>query len=227
MRSYPPPPAGRRDGPVGAHSRRGRRAARPRSWSSVFEICASQAGGAGRANGARLDGVARAWPARRNRCREPLQIEQKALTKMRAVARNIDFVSVSEKAPASAFAWVAVRVRIICCYASAIPQSICEALAELFSCRPHRAPTVYSTLRYFPPPKSRIKHPRACGSSARRSLADASVSHCRTVVRPLQRMRMDPRCGRQLVGIDHTIQCTIYRSWDVGFTSDFHPTTEL
>ena len=28
-------------------------------------------------------------------------------------------------------------------------------------------------------------------------------------------------------GIDHTIQCTIYRSWDVGFTSDFHPTTEL
>ena len=51
---------------------------------------------------------------------------------MRAVARNIDFVSVSEKAPASAFAWVAVRVRIICCYASAIPQPICEALAELF-----------------------------------------------------------------------------------------------
>jgi len=97
-----------------------------------------QAGGAGRANGARLDGVARARPARRNRCREPLQIEQKALTKMRAVARNIDFVSVSEKAPASAFAWVAVRVRIICCYASAIPQSICEALAELFSCRPPR-----------------------------------------------------------------------------------------
>src|SRR5450432_2280682 len=186
-----------------------------------------QAGGAARANGARLDGVARARPARRNRCREPLQIEQKALTKMRAVARNIDFVSVSEKAPASAFAWVAVRVRIICCYASAIPQSICEALAELFSCRPHRAPVVYSTLRYFPPPKSCIKHPLACGSSSRRSLADASVSHCRTVVRPLQRMRMDPRCGRQLVGIDHTIQCTIYRSWDVGFTSDFHPTTEL
>jgi hypothetical protein len=43
----------------------------------------------------------------------------------------------------------------------------------------------------FPPPKSRIKHPRACGSSARRSLADASVSHCRTVVRPLQRMRLE------------------------------------
>ena len=42
MRSYPPPPAGRRDGPVGAHSRRGRRAARPRSWSSVFEICACE-----------------------------------------------------------------------------------------------------------------------------------------------------------------------------------------
>jgi hypothetical protein len=49
----------------------------------------------------------------------------------------------------------------------------------------------YSTLRYFPPPKSRIKHPRACGSSARRSLADASVSHRRTVVRPLQRMRLE------------------------------------
>jgi hypothetical protein len=111
--------------------------------------------------------------------------------KMSAVARNIDFVGVSEEALASGFAWVAVRVRIICCYASAIPQPICEALAELFSCRPHRAPIVYSTLRYFPPPKSRIKHPRACGSSARRSLADASVSHCRTVVRPLQRMRLE------------------------------------
>jgi len=110
--------------------------------------------------------------------------------KMRAVARNIDFVSASEKTPASGFAWVAVRIAIICCYASAIPQPICEAMAELFSCRPHRAPIVYSTLRYFPPPKSRIKHPRACGSSARRSLADASVSHCRTVVRPLQRMRL-------------------------------------
>ena len=49
-----------------------------------------------------------------------------------------------------------------------------------------------STPRYdIPPPKSRIKHPRACGSSARRSLADASVSHCRTVVRPLQRMRLE------------------------------------
>jgi hypothetical protein len=109
---------------------------------------------------------------------------------MHAVARKIDFVNVSEKAPASGFAWVAVRVRIICCYTSAFPQPICEAMAELFSWRPHRAPTVYSTLRYFPPPKSRIKHPRACGSSARRSLADASVSHCRTVVRPLQRMRL-------------------------------------
>jgi hypothetical protein len=177
-------------------------------------LSSPQAGGAGRANGARLDGVARAWPSRqtqvnkfppsapartdsevarcpRNRRREPLQIEQKALTKMSAVARNIDFVSVSEKAPASTFAWVAHRVRIICCYASAIPRPICEALAELFSCRPHRAPVVYSTLRYFPPPKSRIKHPRAGGSSARRSLADASVSHCRTVVRPLQRMRLE------------------------------------
>jgi hypothetical protein len=177
-------------------------------------LSSPQADGAGRANGARLDGVARASPARqeqanefllrrvprtnsgiarcpRNRCREPLQIEQKAFMKMRAVARNIDFVSLSEKAPASGFAWVAVRVRIICCYASAIPQPICEALAELFSCRPHRAPVVYSTLRYFPPPKSRIKHPRASGSSARRSLADASVSHCRTVVRPLQRMRLE------------------------------------
>jgi hypothetical protein len=125
-------------------------------------LSSPQAGGAGRANGARLDGVARAWPARqeqanefllrrvprtnsgiarcpRNRCREPLQIEQKAFMKMRAVARNIDFVSLSENAPASGFAWVAVRVRIICCYASAIPQPICEALAELFSCRPSAA----------------------------------------------------------------------------------------
>jgi hypothetical protein len=68
--------------------------------------------------------------------RESLQIEQKARMKMRAVARNIDFVSVSEKALAGAFAWVAARVRVICCYASAIPQPICEALAELFSCRP-------------------------------------------------------------------------------------------
>src|SRR5450631_1452003 len=75
--------------------------------------------------------------------------------------------------------------------ASDILSSPQEAPAELFSCRPHRAPIVYSTLRYFPPPKSRIKHPRACGSSARRSLADASVSHCRTVVRPLQRMRLE------------------------------------
>ncbi len=58
------------------------------------------------------------------------------------------------------------------------------------SCHPHRAPIVYSTLRYFTPPKSRIKHPRACGSSARRS-PDASVSRCRTVVRPLQRMRLE------------------------------------
>ena len=73
-----------------------------------------------------------------HRCREPLQIEQKALVKMRAVARNIDFVSVSEKAPAGGFAWVAVRVGIICCYTSAIPQPICEAMAELFSCRPNR-----------------------------------------------------------------------------------------
>ena len=127
----------------------------------------------------------------RNRCREPLQIEQKPLTKMHAVARNIDFVSVLEKALASGFAWVAVRVGIICCYTSAISQPICEAMAELFSCRPHRAPIVYSTLRYFPPPKSRIKHPRACGPSARRSLANVSVSHCRTVVRPLQRMRLE------------------------------------
>jgi len=61
----------------------------------------------------------------------------------------------------------------------------------LLSRRPHRAPIVYSTLRYFPPPKSHIKHPRACGSSARRSLADASVNHCLTVVRPLQRMRLE------------------------------------
>jgi hypothetical protein len=128
-------------------------------------LSSPQAGGAGRANGARLDGVARAWPARqkqankfllrrvprtnsgtvrcpRNRCREPLQIEPKALTKMRAVGRNIDFVGVSEKAPASGFAWVAARVRIICCYASAIPQPICEAMAELFSCRPKRAPNI-------------------------------------------------------------------------------------
>jgi hypothetical protein len=89
----------------------------------------------------------------RNRCREPLQIEQEALAKMHAVARNIDFVSVSEKAPASAFAWVAVRVGLICCFASAIHQPICEAMAELFSCRPHRAFNVYSTPRYFPPPK--------------------------------------------------------------------------
>src|SRR5450432_4091474 len=69
---------------------------------------------------------------------------------MSAVARNIDFVSVSEKAPASGFAWVAVRVRIICCYASAIPQPICEALAELFSCRPHRAPVTVRFLHDFP-----------------------------------------------------------------------------
>jgi hypothetical protein len=96
----------------------------------------------------------------RNRCREPFQIEQKALTKMSAVARNIDFVGVSEEAPASGFAWVAVRVRIICCYASAIPQPICEALAELFSCRPHRAPIVYSTLRYFPRPRLRNRDVR-------------------------------------------------------------------
>ena len=271
MWSYPPPPAGRRDGPVGAHSRRGRRAVRPPSRSSVFGICAcepcsesrtrpwpkewpkrTQHHAAALPSQSRLERVrsynplpawtALAGPATsrqarkpaepgaptargltgwrgpgplvksrptnsflrrvprtnsrtvrcpRNRCGEPPQIEPKALLKMRAVARNIDFVSVSEKAPASGFAWVAHRVRIICCYASAIPRPICEALAELFSCRPHRAPTVYSTLRYFPPPKSRIKHPRACGSSSRRSLADASVSHCRTVVRPLQRMRLE------------------------------------
>jgi hypothetical protein len=86
---------------------------------------------------------------------EPLQIEQKALTKMRAVAPNIDFVSVSEKAPASAFAWVAVRARIICCYASAIPQPICEALAELFSCRPNRAARCYLM-------HGRLAYPVAC-----------------------------------------------------------------
>jgi hypothetical protein len=256
---------------AGAHSRRDRRAARPRSWSSVFGICAcepcsesrtrpwpkewpkrTQHHAAARPSQSRLERVrshhplpawvALAGPATscqarkpaepgaptargltgwrgpgplvksrptnsllrrlprtnsgigrcpRHRCREPFQIERKALTKMSAVARNIDFVGVSDEAPASGLARVAVRVRIICCYASAIPQPICEAPAELFSCRPHRAPIVYSTLRYFPPPKSRIKHPRACGSSARRSLADASVSHCRTVVRPLQRMRLE------------------------------------
>jgi hypothetical protein len=172
-------------------------------------LSSPQAGGAGRANGARLGGMAPAWSARqkqankfllrrlprtnsgiarcpRNRCREPLQIEQKALPKMSAVARNIDFVGVSEKAPASGFAWVAVRVRTICCYASAIPQPICEAMAELFSCRPHRAPIVYSTIRYFPPPKSCIKRQCACGSSARRSLtyirlvtAEPSYARCR------------------------------------------------
>jgi len=168
-----------------------------------------RAGGAGRANSARLDGRAQVRPARhkqannfllrrvprtnsgiarcsRNRCREPLQIEQKALTKMLAVARNIDFVGVSEKAPASAFAWVAVRVRIICCYASVIPRPICEALAELFSCRPHRAPNVCSTLRYFPPPKPRVARQCTCDSSARRLLKTASVKGRRTVVHPMQ-----------------------------------------
>ena len=126
----------------------------------------------------------------RNRCREPFQIEQKALTRMSAVARNIDFVGVSEEAPASGFAWVAVRVRIICCYASAIPQPICEALAELFSCRPHRAPIVYATPRY---PSAEIAHQTSAGLRFLRAsiAADASVSHCRTVVRPLQRMRLE------------------------------------
>src|SRR3979411_2228013 len=43
---------------------------------------------------------------------------------------------------------------------------------------------------------------------------------------PVAENALGARCGRQSDGIDHTIQCTIYRSWDVGFTSDFHPTTE-
>lgn len=121
----------------------------------------------------------------RNRCREPFQIEQKALTKMRAVARNIDFVGVSDKVPASGFAWVAVRVRIICCYASAIPQPICEAMAELFSCRLHRAFKAYSTLRYFVPPKPRFEPQRNCNSTAYRLRNAASVNGGRTVARPL------------------------------------------
>jgi len=125
----------------------------PRRASDSLSI--PQAGGAGRANGARLDGVARAWPALqkqankfppsapartnsgigrcpRNRCREPFQIEQKALTKMSAVARNIDFVGVSEEAPASGFTWVAVRVRIICCYASAFPNQYARRWPSFF-----------------------------------------------------------------------------------------------
>ena len=102
---------------------------------------------------------------------------------MCAGAWAVDFVRILQKAPSGRFTRRPLNL-------TPQPQSARRQAAR-FSCRPHRVPIVYSTLRYFPPPKSRIKHPRACGSSARRSLADASVSHCRTVVRPLQRMRLE------------------------------------
>jgi hypothetical protein len=53
------------------------------------------------------------------------------------------------------------------------------------TCRPNRAPNVYSTLRYFPPPKPCISRQCACDSSTRRSLTDASVNDRRTAARPL------------------------------------------
>jgi hypothetical protein len=210
----------------------------PRRASDI--LSRPQAGGAGRANGARLDGVARAWPARqkqanesllrrvprtnsgiarcpRNRCREPLQIEQKALTKMHAVARNIDFVSVSEKAPASAFAWVAVRVRIICCYASAIPQPICEALAELFSCRPN-PPRILDRVRRCRcfarvpesfPPFTAIRNSALaeilqfiCAPTARGSIAQP-VSSCYA---PIANSVLNQRCCRQSIAEKPMVQ---------------------
>jgi hypothetical protein len=292
MWSYPPPPAGRRDGSAGAHSRRGRRAVRPPSWSSVFGICAcepcsesrtrpwpkewpkrTQHHAAARPSQSRLERVrshhplpawvALAGPATscqarkpaepgaptargltgrrgpgplvksrptnsllrrlprtnsgigrcpRNRCREPFQIEQKALTKMSAVARNIDFVGVSEEAPASGFAWVAVRVRIICCYASAIPQPICEALAELFSCRPNpprildrvRRCRFFARLPESIPPFTGIRNPALaeilqfiCAPIARGSIAQP-LSNCYA---PVAKSVLNQRCCRQSEGI--------------------------
>jgi hypothetical protein len=48
---------------------------------------------------------------------------------------------------------------------------------------------LYSTLRYFPPPKPCSARQRACDSSACRLLTAASVNGRRTVVRPLQTAR--------------------------------------
>ncbi len=73
--------------------------------------------------------------------------------------------------------WQFYASNLLICFIN--PQPTCDALAALISCRPHQAPNVYSTLRYFPRPESCIKDQRACGSSAHRSLADASVIGCR------------------------------------------------
>jgi hypothetical protein len=47
--------------------------------------------------------------------------EPKAGINIRAGAWNVDCVGVSQKTPAGAFRKLAVRVEVICCYASSIP----------------------------------------------------------------------------------------------------------
>jgi len=66
------------------------------------------------------------------------------------------------------------------------PQVQILSEAVLFSCRPDRAFKVYSTLRYFPPPKP---CQCACDSCARRLVTAASVNDGRTVLRRLQTER--------------------------------------
>jgi len=46
--------------------------------------------------------------------------------------------------------WQFYASNLLICFIN--PQPTCDALAALISCRPHRAPNVCSTLRYFPPP---------------------------------------------------------------------------
>src|SRR6266849_10917691 len=100
-------------------------------------------------------------------------------TRTPAGAWNIDFPGVSGKAPAGGF-----KRRLLNLNSHNHNQHAGQAV--LFSCRPDRAFKVYSTLRYFPPPKPCITRQCACESCASRLLTTGSVNDGRTVVRPLK-----------------------------------------
>jgi hypothetical protein len=101
--------------------------------------------------------------------------------KRRAVARNVDSISVRRKAPAGRF----MRLSLTSAPTTTISATGGGVLiSPSFDGSRLRHPDRFSLFS-----GTCFTRQRACNSSARRSLADASINGCRTVAHPLQTVR--------------------------------------
>ena len=114
--------------------------------------------------------------------------EPKARINIRAGAWNVDCVGVSQKTPAGAFRKLAVRVEVICCYASSIPNQHATRWRRLYLAVV-RSGYFRRLGHFFSSPESCFARQRVCDSSARGSRVEASVNGYRTVLRPSQTVR--------------------------------------